>query len=96
MVEIGDFSFINDPLMREVLQYDYTQINNITGAWNAFRNHDSNCSFMFDTNGDIRNIITSKMSDSHSGASMAISLRNMEYIAKNGWDKYVKMRKNKD
>ena len=25
----------------------------------------------------------------HSGASLAISLRSMEFIAKNGWDKFV-------
>jgi hypothetical protein len=96
MIAIGDFSFLDEPLFIDVLQYDYNQINNIPGAWSALKNHDTNKSFMFHTNGYIWDIIRSKMSDSHSGASSAVSLRNMEYIAKHGWDKYVKMKKNKD
>lgn len=46
--------------------------------------------WMFDDHPNI-GIITSnmKMRDGHSGASMGITLRKMEYIAKNGWDKFV-------
>ena len=85
MVAIGDFSFIEDSMMGPTLQYDYNQINNIPGAWEALRDHDTNKSFMFDTSGPIWDTIREKMSTSHSGASGAISLRNMEYIAKNGY-----------
>jgi len=96
MVAVGDFSFIEDALFANTLKYDYSQINDIPGAWTALKNHNPNNSFMFETDGGIWGIIRSKMSDLHSGASGAISLRNMEYIAKHGWDKYVDMRKNKD
>ena len=95
MVAVGDFSFIDDALLANTLKYDYDQINDIPGAWTALKNHDSNSSFMFDTYGGIWGTIRSKMSDLHSGASSAISFRNMEYIAKHGWDNYVKMRMNK-
>ena len=88
---VGDFSIIND-FMRETLQYDYNAINSIPGAWDALRNHDPNSSFMFHTRGPIWSTIESKISDAHSGASAAISLRNMEYIAKNGWEKYVQFK----
>jgi len=87
----GDFSIFNDS-MNEILQYDYNAIDNIPGAWEALKNHDADRSFMFDTHGKIWTLIESKMSDAHSAASASFSLRNMEYIAKNGWEKYVQFK----
>ena len=86
----GDFSFINDEMMKDALVYDYNIISEmVPGAWNALKNHDSNQSFMFHTNGEIWSKIRSLMWNGHSGASASLCLRNMEYIAKNGWDAFV-------
>jgi hypothetical protein len=88
---VGDFSIIND-FMREILQHDYNEINKIPGAWVALKNHNPDHSFMFHTNGGVWTIIQSRLSDSHSGASAGYSLRNMEYIAKHGWEQYVNIK----
>ncbi len=47
-------------------------------------------SFMFSPP-DFLGSITSQMKlmNQHSGASFGITMRNMEYIAKNGWDAFV-------
>jgi len=87
----GDFSIINDS-MRDILQYDYNEINSIPDAWEALKNHNQDSSFMFHTNGGVWTLIHSKMSDAHSGPSAGYSLRNMEYIAKHGWDSYVQLK----
>jgi hypothetical protein len=54
--------------------------------------------FLFTSHPNI-DVISShmKLADQHSGASFAITMRAMEYIAKNGWDKWVaevKLRRN--
>jgi len=80
--ELGDFSFIRDELWCNTLTEDFAIINN-KNLWNALKKHDGNKPFMFDTNWNIQ------LSNAHSGASHALSLRTFEYIAKNGWNSYV-------
>ncbi len=87
MATPGDFSFIKDEMWRETLTHDYKCIT--PECWEALRNHDETASFLWETHGRIWDSIRSKMYDGHSGASMALSLREMESIAKNGWDDYV-------
>ena len=49
---VGDFSFVKNSLLRESLTYDFKEINKIgEDAWEAFRNHDQDESFMYNTNG---------------------------------------------
>lgn len=52
--------------------------------------------FMF-SNHENLNLIHSKMKliDYHSGSSYGWTMRQMEYVAKNGWDKYYTKRKSK-
>ena len=83
----GDFSFIKDECFIEALTHDYNCMTE--DDWKALMNHNPNASFLWDTNGPMWDKIKEKMWDGHSGASMAISLRQMESIAKNGWGKYV-------
>jgi len=85
----GDFSFIDDCIQRELLTHDYKVIESIPGAWDALRNHDTKKSFMWDTEGEIWTEIRSLMWNGHSGASQSLSLRELEFIAKYGWEKYV-------
>ena len=92
MAVAGDFSFM-DHYMKHVLEFDYRAVSNIPGAWEALRAHDPDRSFVFETNGPIWDSIKSNLSNSHSSSSLGISLRNMEYIAKHGWEEYVKISK---
>ena len=86
----GDFSFIKTSIEREALTHDYQVIENIgVDAWKALSNHNPSQSFLWDTKGDIWDTICKQMWYGHSGASMALSLRSMEYIAKHGWEDYV-------
>ena len=87
---LGDFSFINDKLQRQTLEYDFNIINNIPGAWEAFRNHDEDKSFMYNTKNGIWNEISNQVYQGHSGASYGLSMRTFEYIAKYGWENFVK------
>ena len=79
--KMGDFSFIADELMRKTLQEDYEIINK-ANLWDALKNR-NNKPFMFDSEWNI------ELSNSHSGASHALSLRTFELIAKKGWTNYV-------
>ena len=87
----GDFSFVTDSMWREVLTHDYKCIT--PECWEALRKHDITASFMWETHGRIWDLIRKDMWDGHSGSSMALSLREMESIAKNGWDDYVLKKK---
>ena len=91
---IGDFSFVSDSMEREALTHDYKAIESIgINAWKALSNHDDNASFMWETHGEIWDTIRKSMWWGHSSASMSLSLRTLEYIAKQGWDKYIVWRK---
>ena len=87
--KFGDFGFIKDESDREMYTHDFNLINDTYGAWKALYNHDSSKSFMLETNGGIWDYIKSKMWGGHSGASASLCLRNMEFIAKQGWDDFV-------
>jgi hypothetical protein len=48
--------------------------------------------FMFSDAPELRDIDLHMKYDGHSGASYGWTMRNMEHIAKNGWDSYVKLK----
>ena len=85
----GNFSFIDDSMLNDMLTHDYNVIESIPGAWDALRNHDPKKSFMWETEGEIWTEIRSLMWGGHSGASQSLCLRDLEFIAKYGWEKYV-------
>ena len=85
---MGDFSFVNDAMWREVLTHDYACVT--FTEWLMLKGHDADNSFMWDTNGPAWDMLRAKLYDGHSGASMACSLRTLECIAKSGWDSFVK------
>ena len=90
VVEVGDFSFVKCELLRESLDYDFKAINKIgEKAWEAFKNHDSDKNFMYQTKGGIWDIIGNSMYPGHSGASYGITMRVFERIAKHGWNNFV-------
>ena len=86
----GDFSFFNDILNRNAYKDAYDAIT-ATDSWVLMREHRGVGGFMFPTDPDRLNIVHDKMKllDSHSGASYAIMMRDMQFIATHGWDKYI-------
>ena len=80
----GDFWFIKDSLFRESLEWDY-QVMIENDLWESFKKRDDDKPFIYDE------LVTCyAWYLGHSGASWCISMRNMEYIAKHGWEAYVK------
>jgi hypothetical protein len=78
----GVFDFIKDPDQREILEYDYKVVTD-NNLWDLFKNHNSDKPIMF----------LSELSDydwwgGHSGASWGLCMRDLEFIAKYGWESY--------
>jgi len=84
----GDFSFIRNNFMRNAFQHDYQVISRFN-AWNFLRYHDHVDEFIDDTNGGIWDLIYFYMYFYHNKDTAKFSLQNMEYISKNGWEKFV-------
>ena len=89
MTPRGDFSFVTESMDREWLTHDFQVVEKMPGAWEMLRDHDPDQNFLWETQSLFWDILKESMWWGHSGASMAISLRNMERIAKIGWDAYV-------
>ncbi len=90
--EPGDFSFIKNKIKMQALIYDYNIITNLN-AWNVLKNHDPLDNFLDDTYGGIWDIIYKNSWRGHNNESLVSSMKNMEFISKNGWNKYVKIQK---
>ena len=83
-----DFSFIQSISERNMIQTAYEQITSLE-QWKLLENFNEE-SFMSSQNDDIKKIM-GKVNDSyngHSAASLGITMRHIEYIAKNGFDMY--------
>lgn len=85
----GDFSFINDSHSKQMLEDGYKTITDLD-LWNWIANYtpEEGKGFMFSSHDNITKI-GNAMKTGHSGASYGWTMRNMESIAKNGWDKFV-------
>lgn len=89
--EPGDFSFIKDSHFQTAMKHAYDETTKMD-MWNFFtaESPPDSLGYMF---WDCPKVITLKTAlddlDGHSGASLALCLRNIEYIAKNGWDLYL-------
>lgn len=96
----GDFSFLPEKLAHEkrMLEDAFAAMNSVEGSWDYLAQPsvpDPDKGFMFS-----RDPFLSKISEQvdkngtigHSGASYGWTMRQMEYIAKNGFDAYVKLR----
>jgi len=64
-------------------------------GWTLLRNFQGE-SFMFSRNPRITNLMTkvnNAYGGGHSGSSIGYTMRNMEYIAKNGFDEYFRLKR---
>ena len=85
----GDFSFLPDESDRRQLA-DFYQAITKAEAWELLKQDPGEGGFMYSRtwNGEhIHKHMTTL--DEHSGASYGLSMRNMQYIAKNGWEAFV-------
>jgi len=88
----GDFSFISDDDTRYALQSAYNVCNSTQGAWNLLLPEPPSGGFMFDNRQEmdfLTSEIDNEYSPGHTGASMHFTLRNMQGIARLGWDQWV-------
>ena len=83
----GVFDFIKNPDQREILEYDY-KVATDNNLWVFFENHDSDKSII-----SLREIQDYDWWGGHSGASWALCMRDLLYIAKNGWVSYTSLYK---
>ncbi len=85
----GDFSFISDYMTRMAIEDGYKALTiSEQWAWLSGFNPNPQESFMLCTAPELTEI-QAKMTVDHSGASFAITMRHLAYIAKHGWDAYV-------
>lgn len=86
---IPDFSFIRDDLSRSSIEDAYAAISATDGGWKFLQEFspDADKGFMFSDHPVLRQI-GAHMSVGHSGLSYAWTMRQMEYIAKNGFSAY--------
>jgi hypothetical protein len=85
----GDFTFLNNKDDCDTLKDAYDAIT-ITESWALMREDPGKGGFMF-CNHERYKIIKDNMKllDTHSGASYALMMRQMQYIANHGWNKYI-------
>jgi hypothetical protein len=78
----GDFSFMEEHVF--IFEYDYKIINSIGQiAWNKLKDIDNY------HNNYVMEIIKSQLYPSHTELTYKLSIDNLIYIAKHGWDKFV-------
>ena len=92
MYTVGDFSFIDDMLFRNAHDKTYQAITNLDG-WDFMRSFTPNDTqgFIYSSHEmlDAISSETDRLGVGHSAASFGITMRSMEMIAKEGWQKYV-------
>jgi hypothetical protein len=85
----GDFSFIPDEFDR-VTYGDFYQAITKAEAWELMKQDPGEGGFMFSTTWNGKHIHKHMTTlGKHSGASYGIGMRQMQYIAKNGWEAFV-------
>ena len=87
----GEFDFIKDELTKKFLISAHRAIS-MCELWNWLRIYEPPSGFMFSSTSELEEIKNTIFKDpinnNHSGASYAFIMRDMEYIAKHGYDNY--------
>ncbi len=91
----SNFDFINCPMTRQCMMNGCWAMDQ-SGLWGWLKNYEVNPSngFMFaldpefNTIGNIMESTNAPVRVSHSGASFGLTMRNLHYIAKNGFEEY--------
>lgn len=85
----GNFSFILDPVVRANYEDMYAAITK-AAAWEWLKEDPGSSGFMFNKSDMLRRIHANLANCvGHSNASFSMYMRQMHYIASNGWDDWV-------
>lgn len=93
----GNFDGLNLPRWdREMIQSGFEAVESVEGGWEFLRSYTppADQGFMFSRPTGKRLEIDEAIENrypGHSGASYGCTMRNLEYIAKNGWDAFAKI-----
>ena len=87
VIEPGDFSFLNAD-EREMLTDAYKAVT-VTESWEAMKQEPGGGGFMFSDNAYMKPIHAALKYNDHSGVTYGWTMRNMQYIAQNGWGAYL-------
>jgi hypothetical protein len=96
----GNFSFITDNDERQMLRSAFTAIESVPGGWNALLPEpEAGRGFMFQSviSGSVMYQINQAIDANyggHSGSSYGWTMRQMQGIARLGWEQYVQLRLN--
>lgn len=82
----GDFSFIKEPLLREIYTHDYKAVQSIPGLWKFLENYPSDLPLLLNNYLDKLLKVTW---EKHTINSLNKSMNVMRSIAKFGWENYV-------
>lgn len=95
---MGDFGFLKNEQERRMLVDAFKAMQAVDGSWTYLAQRDvpeQSQGFMFSRDPLITKIGNEVDKDGtigHSGMSYAWTMRQIEYIAKNGWAEYIKLR----
>ena len=90
----GDFSFIDSDFVRKTYEDAWETIHSCNEYIDFIRNKSINEPWMYNKNEMINKICNSlKYANIHSGASIALTMRAIEYIIKFGWNNWIKLNK---
>ena len=88
MATVRDFSFIRDVNSREMVEDGYSAVTKAE-AWDLMKEDPGLGGFMYTTNESYRVVHKHMDYRGHSGASYGWTMRQLQFIAENGWDAYV-------
>lgn len=84
----GDFSFVQDTQTREMFDDAYHAIT-VAEAWDAMRSGPGEGGYMFSDFPKREAINANIKYWGHSGASYGMTLRQMQLLARIGWERFV-------
>lgn len=87
----GDFSFMRDPLSREMVEDIYRAVQ-AAEAWDLMKEEpEAGKGYMFSSDPRYKPIQKKMEYLGHSGASYGWTMRQAQFIAQKGWAEYVKL-----
>lgn len=85
----GDFSFLRDEDSRRYAADTYEAVTKAE-AWDLMKEDPGEGGFMFSANERYKLVLNKmELRGYHSGSSYGWSMRQVQYIAQNGWNAYV-------
>jgi hypothetical protein len=96
----GDFSFIASEIQRAMLEDAYRVCNSVEGCWEYLARQDvppPGEGFIYTRDPflmKIGNLVDADGKIGHSALTYGFTMRQMEFIAKNGWEAFVSLKLN--